>query len=298
MNETVCIVTPVYNRRNRMPKLFQSLLEQTIKDFYWLIIDDGSTDGVEDDIEDYINKADFRIEYHKKNNGGKHTALNMAFKLTNSELTFIVDSDDYILNDAVEAIVEKWLNIGKRRDICSIIFLKGFNKSTPIGDQFKKDNIFANDIEVRDKHKVRGDKAEVFVTQHLKKYQFPVFEGEKFQGENYVWWQLSFEHDSYYVNKIIYIGEYLDDGLTKAGRALRLSCPKGGMENSKIGLDKRFSFKMRMKRALLYVCYARFDKQNIMYMIKNSGHPFLILVGFIPGNMLYYYWKHTVKGIN
>ena len=110
--------------------------------------------------------------------------------------------------------------------------------------------------------------------------------------------QLFLEKDAYYVNKIIYIAEYLEGGLSNAGRALRLSCPKGGMDHSRIGLDRYFPIKERMKRAILYVCYSRFAKVKIIECFKNSKYPLLIFFNYIPGMILYLYWKKTVfKGI-
>ena len=41
--KTITVDTPTYNRENKLKKAFDSLKKQTIKDFEWLIIDDGST---------------------------------------------------------------------------------------------------------------------------------------------------------------------------------------------------------------------------------------------------------------
>ena len=41
--KTITIVTPTYNRANKLEKAFESLKKQTRKDFEWLVIDDGST---------------------------------------------------------------------------------------------------------------------------------------------------------------------------------------------------------------------------------------------------------------
>lgn len=44
----ITIFTPTYNRKEKLEKLYYSLLEQEDKDFKWLIIDDGSTDNTND----------------------------------------------------------------------------------------------------------------------------------------------------------------------------------------------------------------------------------------------------------
>ena len=93
------IVTPTYNRAYILPKLFQALCVQSCKDFVWLIVDDGSADNTREVIDGF--SADFSIQYIYKANGGKHTALNVGIETITTELTVIVDSDDYLLPDAV-----------------------------------------------------------------------------------------------------------------------------------------------------------------------------------------------------
>ena len=295
VKKTVAVVTAVYNRKDTMKRLFESLKTQTSKDFYWLIVDDGSDDNIFDDIQAYRDEADFEIEFFSKENGGKHTALNLAFEKVDSDLFFTVDSDDYLTKDAISTIVCDWKNLKNNDRICSIIYLKGYSQSKVIGEPFQVDHIIANDIDMRERHYVAGDKAEVFRSDLLKKYRFPVYEGEKFQGENYVWWQLAAERDSYYVNRIIYIGEYLNGGLSKSGRCLRISCPRGGMDNSKMGMKTIFPLKKRVKRAILYVCYSKFAGLKAKNAIGNSGFPALATICYLPGVLLYAYWKNTVK---
>ena len=53
----------------------------------------------------WLSDSDFPIRYFFKANGGKHTALNYAVKKIESELTFIVDSDDTLTTDAVETVL-------------------------------------------------------------------------------------------------------------------------------------------------------------------------------------------------
>ena len=52
----VTVVTPSYNRAKQLPNLYKSLICQSTLDFIWLIVDDGSTDGTEDVIRDFIEE--------------------------------------------------------------------------------------------------------------------------------------------------------------------------------------------------------------------------------------------------
>ena len=54
------IFTPTYNRKKLLKKLYESLKKQTYKNFEWLIVDDGSTDGTKESVEKFLaeNKLD------------------------------------------------------------------------------------------------------------------------------------------------------------------------------------------------------------------------------------------------
>ena len=70
------IFTPTYNRANTLPRVFESLEMQTLKNFEWLIIDDGSTDNTEEVVSSFYSKASFPIRYVKQENAGKQAAWN------------------------------------------------------------------------------------------------------------------------------------------------------------------------------------------------------------------------------
>ena len=88
------VFTPTYNRAVLLPRLYGSLLCQTCHEFEWLIVDDGSTDDTAKAAEIYIGNGNFPVRYVKKENGGKHTAHNLALEYAQGEWFFCVDSED------------------------------------------------------------------------------------------------------------------------------------------------------------------------------------------------------------
>lgn len=285
----VTIVTPTYNRRIYLKRLYSSLCRQTNKGFIWYVIDDGSSDGSGQYIEEITDKAPFPIVYLYKNNGGKHTALNIAFKTAKTKLIFIVDGDDVILEDAIETIYKDYHKI-EFGNICGIVYKKGFDINTPIGVFFHSEG-FANYNKMRYVDNVRGDHAEVWKTEFLSKYAFPEFEGEKFISEGYVWSQMCQLSDVYLRNKVIYVCEYLPDGLTNSGRKLRINNPRGGMATAHILLGKNFPLKIRVKNMLLYSCYGFFAKEDFHEIASSSGNLLLAYVLLPASKMLYIWWK-------
>ena len=90
----VSIITPSYNRANLLPKAYESLKKQTSKDFEWIVVDDGSKDNTDEVVQKFISENQIEIKFIKKENGGKHTAVNRGVKEACGELVLILDSDD------------------------------------------------------------------------------------------------------------------------------------------------------------------------------------------------------------
>ena len=66
MKDLVTVFTPVYNRKNLIGNLYQSLLSQTYKIFEWIIVDDGSTDDIDEIIKSYQNEDHILIRFIKQ----------------------------------------------------------------------------------------------------------------------------------------------------------------------------------------------------------------------------------------
>ncbi len=107
----ITVFTPTYNRIKTLGRVYESLLSQTNKDFIWLIIDDGSTDNTSELIGQWINGGKIEIEYHYKENGGKHSAMRLAYRLAKTKYFISIDSDDELLPDAIATFEHNWKDI-------------------------------------------------------------------------------------------------------------------------------------------------------------------------------------------
>lgn len=294
----VTVFTPTYNRAHLLPDLYESLCRQTSFDFEWLIVDDGSSDGTEDVVGAWRSEKRFGIRYYKKDNGGKHTAINMGVKLAAGELFCIVDSDDTLTEDAVETITTEWSKV-RGKDLCGMSFLRGYIINGELRarkeSMFYADNVISNFIEMKYNKGTSADNAEVWVTESISKHPFTVYPGEKFMSEGMVWIRMSKEQDMLFRNKIIYICEYLEGGLTKQGKKLRFLCPKGGIEGSLETMSKHFNMKMRIKQTLLYIVYSKFDGRGVFDLFK-CQYKGLVALCLPAGYGLYHYWKHKYFG--
>ena len=216
----ITVFTPTYNRGYIIHKLYASLLNQTDKNFEWLVVDDGSTDDTERYFARLLQQNNpFPVRYVKQENGGKHRAINRGVAAAKGEIFFIVDSDDCLSADAIEKI-QLWVKgLDGSRKFAGVAGLRCYNDEKTIGGAGVGAGgyVDAKNTE-RKKYNLLGDKAEAYFTDVLRKYPFPEFEGEKFLSEEAVWNKIA--ADGYYLrwySEKIYYTEYLSDGLTKAG---------------------------------------------------------------------------------
>lgn len=215
MGIKITICTPTYNRGYLLKNLYRSLIKQSFKEFEWIIVDDGSSDDTFQIVKEFEKDNLVNINYIYKKNGGKHTALNEGIKNAGGELFFIVDSDDVLVKDCLEIVWETWDKIDNKNYFAGIAGARGYSKSKMIGNTFNGDSVDATYIDFRFRMNVTGDKAEVYKTSIIKENMFPIFKGERFLTEAVVWNRIAnLNLKLRWINRIIYITEYLDGGLT------------------------------------------------------------------------------------
>ena len=267
----ITVFTPTYNRGNLLNRLYQSLCKQKNKEFEWIIVDDGSTDETSSVIKMIQDKhacENFPIHYYKKENGGKHTAVNMGVQKANGELFFIADSDDILPSEALQVVAEVWEQTKYDNSIGGICGFDGdINDGSIIGTGFPKEvyllnielsnhinigYIDATTRDVRFKLKVDGDMKEVFRTSVLREFPFPEINGERFCPEVLVWNRIASKYKLRHINKIIYLVEYQQDGITSAITRSRMNSPIASTMTYAEMLDYNISLKWKIRSAINY----------------------------------------------
>ena len=283
----VTVLTPAYNRAYIINRLYESLKTQTYKNFEWLIIDDGSTDNTKELVNKFIEDNVISIRYVFQSNGGKHRALNKGISMINNEITFIVDTDDYLLDNAIEEITKMYEKYKDNKDICGFSFLRCFPDMSINGMKFEKDEYISDYITCRLNEKIRGDKAEAYYTKCLKEFPFLEIDNEKFLFEDYVWIKMAEKYKTVHVNIPIYVGDYLEDGLTKNISKTKYNSPIGMMERSLVMCTKECSFENRVKAMIMYIGYGKIAKKTYRALYKRCKYKKLFFICFWFG-VLYY----------
>ena len=226
----ITVFTPTYNRASFLPNIFECLCKQTFHGFEWIVVDDGSTDSTKEVMKKIVAEHHtFPVKYIYKANGGKHTAINIGAREADGELFFILDSDDSLPIDSLETIANYYYQIQNYPNFGGVSGIDGFTNGDVLGSGLPSPIIDASTIDIRYKYKVKGDMAEVFRTEVMREFPFPEISGEKFCPEALVWNRIAKKYKLRFFNKIIYLAEYQNDGLTANIIKIRMKSPVASM---------------------------------------------------------------------
>ncbi len=205
-NIRITVFTPTYNRVASLPRCFECLKKQTYKNFEWIIIDDGSTDGTDKLVESFKSENPFfELTYIYQENRGKHTAKNRAAKLAKGEFFITLDSDDACTDDALEVFLSEWEKIpeadrnGYYGISCRTSDLEGNIHGTPMTCEY----IDSNDLDFKMKHKIKGELWGMVRTDVVREFPSPEEKGFKFYPENIIWNRVGRKYKARYINKAL-----------------------------------------------------------------------------------------------
>ncbi|EGR1172478.1 glycosyltransferase family 2 protein [Vibrio parahaemolyticus] len=251
------ILTPTYNRANLLRRVFDCLKIQECKDFEWIIVDDGSTDDTGVVVREFKSSSDIDIQYLKKENGGKHTALNLGFESCKGELLLILDSDDQITPDALKYIADLWDELRKDEKCAGIIGLCAYmDRNDVIGDKFPFEKGFSTITRNMFFYGMRGDKCDFIRADYIKHLRFPVLPGQRFIPESLVTYELDKKYQYLCVNKILEYKEYQEGGITNNYLDLTLKYADGFFPRFRHLAEKELVSQMSFKGKM--VVYANF----------------------------------------
>lgn len=281
------VMTPTYNRAHLLPRLYEALKKQTLKDFEWIIVDDGSTDNTKDVVSSFMKENIININYIFQENGGKQRAYNRGIEAAKGELFTCIDSDDCYLPNGLKEIYKLYKNeeyvnydgkIYNQKEIAGFSYLASLEDGTIVGTKFKNNQEISTMFEIYQKKRTKGDKGITFKTKVLKNYRFFVFDDEKFMTESYLFNRICREYKMVFVNKKIKIVEYQTDGLSSQYNDLLDKNPKGHALYLNECNYYKMSFFKRINLNKNYFLYAEKAGYNFNKIYSDSENKlFLIL---------------------
>jgi glycosyltransferase involved in cell wall biosynthesis len=262
MTKPITVFTPAYNRAYILGKCYESLNNQTCKEFVWLIIDDGSTDSTRELVHSWMQKDNgYEIRYVYKENGGLHTGYNKAIELMDTELSICIDSDDSMPHDGIERILKIWDSCADQ-NLAGLIGLDYDERGKLIGKLLpEEDSINAASLLCVPGI---GDKKYVMCNALWRTIgQMPVFEGEKNFNPHYFVIKLSSKYRFKPVNQCFCIVDYQPDGMSANIWYQYRNSPKSFAETRRAVLQAPgMTFFYRLKTAAHYVSSSMISKNR------------------------------------
>jgi glycosyltransferase involved in cell wall biosynthesis len=211
------VFTPTYNRAHTLHRVYDSLGAQTLRDFEWIIIDDGSTDGTAKLVANWEKSADFTVRYFRQDHCGKHIAHNLAVREGRGKFFLPFDSDDACAPQALERFAYHWDAIpeSQRASFCGVSALCCDQHGNLVGDKFPRDPFDANLRDVIYVHHIRGEKWGPELLELVRRYPFPQISGTHFVPEGLVWLDMAKTYKIRFVNEVL--RTYHVDGDVKNG---------------------------------------------------------------------------------
>lgn len=281
----ISVFTPTYNRAPLLKRVYDSLIVQSNTDFEWIIVDDGSTDDTKDVVADFMAEIKIPIIYFKQENKGKHFAINQGVRLANGDYFLILDSDDALAHEAINQILESINLIVAIPNIGGVVGRKIYFNAKLIGQPIGN-NIISNALDVRYKHNVNGDLAEVFKTKVLREFPFPEIENEKFCPEALVWNRIAQKYNLLFSDIPIYQVEYLADGLTAKIIKIRMTSPIASMICYSELASYNIPFVQKIKANLNFWRFSFNSQESFVTKMKRIN-PMLSLFCFPLGYIMY-----------
>ena len=139
MNSGFDVFTPTYNRAYCIKNVYDSLLQQTYKDFTWVVIDDGSQDDTKNLIDKFARESKINIIYHWQENHGRFAAFNTAKQFFQHELVATVDSDDWLLPDGLEKLYKCWNRLENKNKYSGIVAHFETQDGKLLGSEFPRE---------------------------------------------------------------------------------------------------------------------------------------------------------------
>ena len=254
----ISIIIPVYNTEKYLKRCLESVINQTYSDLQIICIDDGSTDGSIDILEEYSQK-DKRIQVVRKENSGISETRNAGHSYVSGEYIMYLDSDDWLDENACESAINSAEK--EKADVIFWNYVREFNEiSKPQYIYGKESFVFRDEKQLRDLHRrffglygselKNPEKLDSIVTVWGTLYRSDIIlkRGIKFVDTSKVGVEdLLFNiHFFDYVKKAVYLGE----------------CFNHYRKTNEVSFTKKYKSDFSQRLATLYKCMEEYIQNN------------------------------------
>ena len=302
--EKITIVTPTYNRAHTLPRVYESLKNQTFKDFKWIIMDDGSTDNTEEIVKQFQAENIFPIEYFYQKNQHKFLAVLDGIRKVKSKYHMVVDSDDSYPENSLETLYNEVEKIENQDDYIGLMGLSADEEGNIVGNEYPNGGFDGSIFDMRYKYKVRGDKFGIFISKsYLREIEGKDY--SQYEGKGYIPQSVIFnEYDAKglktrFVNKIVRIYHKDENDSASVSNTRWTGKNVFGLREGHLSFlnsygSKLFGYPKALLRNLIgYQVYSLKSKSGIVPTISRPKNLTIKLLGLflLPFSFIYHKMK-------
>ena len=170
----VSVIIPTYNRGNLIINSIKSVLNQTFRNLEVIVVDDGSTDNTEDEVNKITDK---RIKYIKlSSNRGGSNARNVGIKNATGQFISFQDSDDIFNPNKIEKQIKNIINKNSIFDFCKINVIYNSTYSYLIPNARQENSIIKGEIfnELISRGNFISTQSMIIRTKYMKNHLFDI----------------------------------------------------------------------------------------------------------------------------
>lgn len=225
----ITVFIPAYNRAHTITRALDSVRAQTVGTWEIVVVDDGSTDGTSDVVNNWSRRNEIHVQLVRQPNGGKHRAHNRALTEASGELLMTLDSDDILKPDALAEVLVAWHSIpqDQRTLYAGIEGLCQTSDGRLHGTPFPKHPFDSDHLEIAGRYRVTGEKRNAIRLDVLRCFPYPEIIGEYHVRPSFLWKRLAHHYRFRFINRILQVVDFADGGLTRTSSTRRLSNVRG-----------------------------------------------------------------------
>lgn len=282
------VFTPTFRRRHTLGRVYRSLLAQTRDDFEWIIVDDGSDDGTDGIVQEWIGGGRIAIRYIRQPNSGKHVAFNRAVRVARGELFVPLDSDDECVPTALERFWFHWVAIPKveRERYFGILCLCRSEEGELLGGPLPRPVIDGRSFEVLSQLRRSAEMWIAIRTDILRAYPFPEYPSEKFVPEGLVWNRIGRRYLARFIDEGLRVYFRSSDSLSRSNVQIRLRSPRATLTYYAEAMDLPVRLSLRLRAACNLWRFAIGSGRPKEAIGASVRHPVLAILGLVPGVLL------------
>lgn len=170
----VSVIIPTYNRGNLIINSIKSVLNQTFRNLEVIVVDDGSSDNTEDEVNKITDK---RIKYIKlSSNRGGSNARNVGIKNATGQFISFQDSDDIFYPNKIEKQIKNIINKNSIFDFCKINVIYNSTYSYLIPNARQENSIIKGEIfnELISRGNFISTQSMIIRTKYMKNHLFDI----------------------------------------------------------------------------------------------------------------------------